>query len=186
MYPIAFDPVRVRAVVVGRGRGAVRRINGLEAAGVSHIRVFAPEPDAEIRAKAGANLVARLPEAKDLEGANLVLVAGLEDGAAQAIAHAARGAGIAVNVEDRPAWCDFHLPATLRRGDLLLTASTGGRSPGLARALRNHLGRLFGAEWAGRLDALAEARQDWRAEGADPRAVARRTQEWIDREGWFG
>ena len=186
MYPVSFDPARVRAVVVGRGRGAVRRINGLEAAGVTDIRVFAPEPDSEIRAKAGARLVARLPVAEDLGGANLVLVAGLEDGAAETIANAARGLGVAVNVEDRPALCDFHLPATLRRGDLLLTASTGGRSPGLARAVRDHLDGVFGPQWAGRLDALAEARQGWRAEGADSPTVARRTQEWIDREGWLG
>lgn len=185
MYPILFDSAHVRAVVVGRGRGAVRRIAGLEAAGVSDIRVFAPEPDAEIRTRAGARLVARLPGAEDLEGATMVLVAGLEDDAAEAIARAARGAGIAVNVEDRLPLCDFHLPATVRRGDLLLTASTGGRSPGLARALREHLGGTFGPEWAGRLDALAEARQAWRAEGADPPTVSRFTQEWIDREGWF-
>jgi precorrin-2 dehydrogenase/sirohydrochlorin ferrochelatase len=186
MYPILLDPAHVRAVVVGGGRGAVRRIAGLETAGISHIRVFAPEPDAEIAAKAGERLVARLPGAEDLGGANLVLVAGLEDGAAEAIATAARGAGIAVNVEDRPALCDFHLPATLRRGDLLLTASTGGRSPGLARAVRDHLDGVFGPQWAGRLDALAEARQGWRAAGADSPTVARRTQEWIDREGWLG
>jgi len=185
MYPVLFDPVRVRAVVVGRGRGAVRRIAGLEAAGVTDIRVFAPEPDEEISTKAGSRLVARLPGAEDLDGATLVLVAGLDDGAAQTIAEAARGLGIAVNVEDRTPLCDFHLPATLRRGDLLLTASTGGRSPGLARAVRDHLEGVFGPQWAGRLDALAEARQAWRGEGADPQAVARRTQEWIDREGWF-
>jgi precorrin-2 dehydrogenase/sirohydrochlorin ferrochelatase len=165
MYPILFDPAHVRAVVVGRGRGALRRIAGLEAAGVTDIRVFAPEPDAEIGAKAGARLVARLPGAEDLEGATLVLVAGLEDDTAEAVARAARGAGIAINVEDRLPLCDFHLPATVRRGDLLLTASTGGRSPGLAR--------------------VAEARQAWRAEGADPPTVSRFTQEWIDREGWF-
>jgi len=186
MYPILFDPAYVRAVVVGRGLGAVRRIAGLEAAGVSDIRVFAPEPDEEISAKAGQRLVARLPEPGDLAGATLVLVAGLEDGVAESIAQAARGAGIVVNVEDRIPLCDFHLPATVRRGDLLLTASTGGRSPGLARALREYLAGNFGSEWAERLDALAEARQGWRAEGADSSTVSRRTQEWIDREGWFG
>jgi precorrin-2 dehydrogenase/sirohydrochlorin ferrochelatase len=186
MYPILFDPAHVRAVVVGRGPGAVRRISGLEAAGVSDIRVFASEPDNEIAAKAGARLIARLPGAEDLEGATLVLVAGLEDGAAEVIATAARDVGIAVNVEDRLPLCDFHLPATVRRGDLLLTASTGGRSPGLARALREHLEGAFGPEWAERLDALAEARQGWRAQGADFSTVSRRTQEWIDREGWFG
>ena len=186
MYPVLFDPARVRAVVVGRGPAAVRRLKGLEAAGVSDIKVFATEADDEFAALAGARLAPGLPERQDLEDANLILVAGLEDAQAEGIAETARALGVAINVEDRIQWCDFHFPATVRRGDLLLTASTGGRSPGLARALRQHLEGLFGPEWQGRLDALAEARKGWRAEGQDPSEVSQRTQEWIDREGWFG
>ncbi len=186
MYPVLFDPARIRAVVVGRGRGAARRLAGLEAAGVQEITVFSPDPDRQLVARAGARLARRLPQARDLEGATLVLVAGLEDGVSEAIAGEARSAGVPVNVEDRTRLCDFHLPATLRRGDLLLTASTGGRAPGLARAIREHLGEKFGRQWGERLDALAEARQTWREEGAGPATVSRRTQEWIDREGWFG
>lgn len=186
MYPVLFDPARVRAVVVGHGLGAVRRVKGLEAAGVAEIKVFAPEADDALAALAGARLTRRLPERNDLEGANLILVAGLEDALAEGIAETARELGVAVNVEDRTQWCDFHLPATVRRGDLLLTASTGGRSPGLARALRRHLEGLFGPEWEGRLEALAKAREAWRAEGHGPSELSRRTEEWIDREGWFG
>ncbi len=186
MYPVLFDPARVRAVVVGRGAGAVRRIAGLEAAGVAEIAVYAPDPDDDITARAGERLIPRLPEDAELAAATMVLVAGLADAEAERIAAAARAAGVAVNVEDRIPWCDFHLPATVRRGDLLLTASTGGKSPGLARALRHHLEAQFGPEWAARLDALAAARQSWRDEGCDFPELSRRTQEWIDREGWFG
>lgn len=186
MYPVLFDPARVTAVVVGRGPGAHRRVEGLKAAGVTRIKVFAPDADAVLGAGAGMRLVPGLPGPDDLKGATLVLVAGLEDVEAETIAAAARKAGAAVNVEDRPQWCDFHLPATVRRGDLLLTASTGGRSPGLARALRAHLEGLFGQEWEERLESLAKARESWRAEGAGPSEVSKRTQEWIDREGWFG
>ncbi len=186
MYPVLFDPARVRAVVVGRGRGAVRRIKGLEAAGITDITVYNPDADAVLGAHAGMRLVPRLPRAEDLKAATLVLVAGLEEVVAEAIAEAARTVGAAINVEDRPQWCDFHLPATVRRGDLLLTASTGGRSPGLARSIREHLQRLFGPEWEARLESLAKARESWRAEGLGPSEVSQRTQEWIDREGWFG
>ena len=186
MYPVLFDPARVRAVVVGRGPAAVRRLKGLEAAGVADIKVFAADADDELAALAGAKLTPGLPVRGDFEGANLILVAGLEDALAGGIARTARELGVAINVEDRTQWCDFHLPATVRRGDLLLTASTGGRSPGLARALREHLEGQFGPEWEGRLDALAKARDGWRAEGHGPSEVSKRTQEWIDREGWFG
>ena len=59
----------------------------------------------------------------------------------------------------------FHVPAIVRRGDLLLTASTGGQVPGLARALREWLAEAFGPEWTGRLKDLSLARARWRSEG---------------------
>ena len=186
MYPVVFDPAYIRAVVVGKGPGARRRLAGLEAAGVQEVMVFCPDPDEQLTAHAGERLIRRLPSGSDLEGATLVLVAGLDDDAAEGVAVDARAAGIPVNVEDRTSLCDFHMPATIRRGDLLLTASTGGRAPGLARAIREHLGVGFGPEWAERLDTLAKARQTWREDGADPTEVSRRTQELIDREDWFG
>ncbi len=59
------------------------------------------------------------------------------------LAQLARDAGVLVNVEDVPDLCDFHVPAAVRRGDLLLTVSTGGRAPGLSRILREWLETPF-------------------------------------------
>lgn len=186
MYPVLFDPARTRAVVAGCGPSALRRLSGLEAGGITEIAVFSPEPDADLEDAAGGRLQRRLPGPSDLEGATLALVAGLDDETSADIAGTAREAGVPVNVEDRPQWCDFHVPATVRRGDLLLTASTGGRAPGLARRLGRHLREEFGPEWAERLESLGAEREKWRAEGADVPTVSRRTQEWIDGAGWFG
>ena len=44
-----------------------------------------------------------------------------------------------VNSADDPAHCSFTLPARVRRGDLLVTVSTGGHSPALATWLRRRL-----------------------------------------------
>jgi len=59
----------------------------------------------------------------------------------------ARNAGALVNIEDAKPLCDFHVPSLVRRGDLVMTVSTAGRSPGLARRLRRHLEKLFGDEF---------------------------------------
>jgi hypothetical protein len=69
----------------------------------------------------------------------LLFVAGLDEGEARHLAARARAFGVLVNVEDVLPLCDFHVPAIVRHGDLLLTASTGGAAPGLSRALREHL-----------------------------------------------
>jgi precorrin-2 dehydrogenase/sirohydrochlorin ferrochelatase len=64
-----------------------------------------------------------------------------------------------VNVMDDIPNCDFAAPAVVRRGDLVLAISTGGRSPALARRLREELEARFGQEWAEILDVLRDVRQ---------------------------
>ena len=93
--------------------------------------------------------------------------------------------GVLVNVEDRKAWCDFHLPAVIRRGDLVLTVSTNGRSPGLARRIRRRLEGLFGPEWGERVDHVAARRDEWRAAGATMGQVARLTDALVARNRWL-
>jgi precorrin-2 dehydrogenase/sirohydrochlorin ferrochelatase len=115
----------------------------------------------------------------------LLFVAGLPEGEARDLASRARALGVLVNVEDRPALCDFHVPAIVRRGDMLLTASTGGQVPGLARALRESLAGQFGPEWSERLKELGLARAKWRAEGLSPGEVSHHVRGLISRMGWL-
>ncbi len=71
----------------------------------------------------------------------------------------------------------------MRRGDLLLTVSTGGRSPRLAHRLGRFLGEVFGPEWQRRLEDLGALRALWREAGADPTTVSDWTDAWMDRHG---
>ena len=84
-------------------------------------------------------------------------IVGLPDDEAVELAALARSERVLVNVEDRPALCDFHSVAEVRRGDLLLTVSTGGASPGLAARIRARLAEEFGPEWADRVALLRDA-----------------------------
>lgn len=184
MYPVVFTPGGLRIVLAGAGEAALRRLAGLDAAGAT-VQVFSPVGSGALAAAAGSRLTVGLPGTREISGARLVFVAGLDDGASTKIAALARAANVPVNVEDRPALCDFHVPAVVRRGDLLLTVSTGGVAPGLAARLRARLEGDFGPEWGIRLEALAIERARWKAEGADMAELARRTREWLDRQGWF-
>ena len=69
-------------------------------------------------------------------------------------------AGILVNVMDDVPHCDFAAPAVVRRGDLTIAVATGGRSPALARRLRERLGDEFGPEWADVLAVLGDVRAE--------------------------
>lgn len=120
-----------------------------------------------------------------LPGIAVLFVAGLERSASAALAGRARDAGILVNVEDIPELCDFHVPAIVRRGDLVLTASTGGRAPGLARRLREWLEGRFGPEWSSHMEEVSQSRSAWRAEGLSAHDVSDRTRALIAEKGWL-
>src|ERR1700694_448610 len=168
MLPIILDGSNLSIGVAGVGDGLVRRLAMLTAAGITEPIVYS---DA-------------LPDTDEIARLHILFITGLDETRARELAGAAHLAGVIVNVEDAPALCDFHVPAQVRRGDLLLTISTGGRAPGLSHALRQDLQRRFGPEWAGRLDEIADLRAQWRADGIDANVVSERTQALLAERGW--
>jgi len=109
------------------------------------------------------------------EEARIGFVALDDEDAAEDVAHRLRARGLLINVADRPALCDFTLPAIVDRDPVLIAIGTGGRSAGLAKALRQRLETLLPA----RLGTLAEAlfgareaiRRRWPGAGERRRAI---------------
>jgi precorrin-2 dehydrogenase/sirohydrochlorin ferrochelatase len=101
------------------------------------------------------------------------------------LAALSRAAHVLVNVEDQPALCDFHSVAEVRRGDLLLTVSTGGASPGLAARIRAKLAAEYGSEWGERLALLRDCRSAWRQAGRQPPEVTALTDAVLHANGWL-
>jgi precorrin-2 dehydrogenase / sirohydrochlorin ferrochelatase len=184
VLPIVLDIATRRIAVVGRGYAALQRYEYARDAGAQHLSLYVLDQDGWA-CHAEAAIYERLPVRADLEGTAVVLIAGLPVEEAGRIAAHAHAAGALVNVEDVPSLCDFHVPAIVRRGDLLLTVSTGGKSPGLAQKLKAHLQAQFGPEWTARIRDVTEARARWRAEGRAKEEITRLTNELVDREGWL-
>jgi precorrin-2 dehydrogenase len=76
--------------------------------------------------------------------------------------------GILVNIVDDPDKCDFVLPSLLKQGDLLIAISTGGKSPALAKKLREEMEQLFGTEYQTLLDVMGQLREKLVVEGRSP------------------
>jgi precorrin-2 dehydrogenase / sirohydrochlorin ferrochelatase len=185
MLPITVDVARVRVVLVGDGDAARRRLARLEGAGARRLEIYAAAPSPDLATAAGARLRRRLPQAEEIARAQLVFLAGVDEPAASQLRQVALSAGVLLNVEDDIARSDFHSPAVVRRGDLIVAISTGGKSPGLAAAIRREIDERFGPEWAARLERIAALRARWREGGIDTAVVARRTTSWLDRHGGF-
>jgi precorrin-2 dehydrogenase / sirohydrochlorin ferrochelatase len=94
-----------------------------------------------------------------LEGAVLVIGATDDEKTNAAVARDAREKGIPVNIVDDPQKCDFILPSIVQRGDLTLAIGTCGKSPALARLLREELEEKYGTEYEILLNILGGLRQ---------------------------
>jgi precorrin-2 dehydrogenase/sirohydrochlorin ferrochelatase len=185
MIPVIVDPKQVAIALVGRGSATERRLELLFEAGAERLSLFSDRPLPGLAARAGGRLHRRLPEPPDLRAVALVWIVDLPRAEAAPLARTARAAGCLVNVEDVIDLCDFHNPAQVRRGDLLLTVSTSGRSPGLAARICGELARAFGPEWAERLNAIAAKRAAWRRLGRPLGELARLTNATVDASGWL-
>ncbi len=185
MLPLVLDVATLRILLVGNGRQAQRRLALLDEAGAGDVVVHADRPTPELARAAGSRLIHRLPTAPEMAGARLIFIADAAPADRRDLAATARAAGVFVHVEDAPAISDLQAPATLRRGDLVIAVSTGGRSPGLAVRVKRFLEGFFGPEWQGRLDDIASLRRGWREAGADLEQISRWTEEWVGRQGWL-
>jgi precorrin-2 dehydrogenase / sirohydrochlorin ferrochelatase len=185
MIPVVVDPQQSALALIGRGKAAERRLELLLAGGAEQITVFSDAPSPRLVELATHRLRRRLPGAAELARFALLWIADLPIAEAAPLARAARAGGCLVNVEDVVAFCDFHNPSQVRRGDLLLTVSTAGKSPGLAARIRAQLADTFGPEWAERLERIGHKRRAWRGEARSLEDLARLTNATIDANGWL-
>lgn len=185
MIPIVLDPRTTPLALVGRGAVACRRLEGLLAGGADALQVYSDEPSDELARAAGGRLRPGLPDATELARLRVLWIADLPLANAVPLAKCAREQGVLINVEDVIGWCDFHNPSVVRRGELLLTVSTGGKSPGLAARIRRELADRFGPEWALRLERIGAKRAAWRRRPRPLDELARLTDAMIDRRQWL-
>ena len=148
-YPVCLDIEGKLCVVVGGGRVAERKVLGLLACD-AQVSVISPELTEELSSlyDAGSILwIEREYRPGDLKQAFLVIAATNEEETQKQVYDEAAAHNLLLNVADVPQRCNFILPATVRQGDLVISISTAGKSPALARKLRMELEKRYGAEY---------------------------------------
>ena len=166
-YPVNLDIVGRRCVVVGGGQVAERKVERLVECG-ARVAVLSSRLTDRLAEMARAGTVEHVDseyEAEKLGEAMLVIGATDREDVNDAVSRECRRRGILVNIVDDPERCDFILPAIFQRGGLTVAVSTGGRSPALARRIREDLEGRFGPEYAVLVDIMADIRQKVTARG---------------------
>jgi precorrin-2 dehydrogenase/sirohydrochlorin ferrochelatase len=175
-YPIMLDLTNVPVLVVGGGRVALRKVQGLVNAGAD-VTVVAPSVVDAIQQLPVCTTVIRAFEPSDLDQVRLVIVATDDPAVNAAVAADATRRGIWVNSADDPANCTFTLPAVARDGDVTVAVGTGGASPALASHLRSEIEAWLAEIGAGAAAAtLSEQRSAMQSEGVSTESI-----DWTDR-----
>ena len=149
-YPVFLNIKGRKCIVVGGGKVALRKVNILLGYG-AQIEVISPCicPElAEFGRKNDIRIIAREYQMGDLKDAFIAIAATDDNEVNELVVREAREKSVLVNVVDDTEKSDFIVPSYLRRGDITIAISTGGRSPALARKLRLKVESEFGDEYA--------------------------------------
>ncbi|HZR50250.1 MAG TPA: bifunctional precorrin-2 dehydrogenase/sirohydrochlorin ferrochelatase, partial [Streptosporangiaceae bacterium] len=143
-YPIFIDVEDREVVIIGGGNVCARKAETMLRYGAS-VTVVSPEftPEIEAWAKDGRIDIRRKEyDEGDLQGASIVIASTDDLCVNGRIARDCRRRRIPVNVVDVTHLCEFIVPAIVERGSIQIAVSTGGKSPALARTLKEDLQNL--------------------------------------------
>jgi precorrin-2 dehydrogenase/sirohydrochlorin ferrochelatase len=161
-YPIAVDLQDKKVVVVGGGTVAKRKIDALLQCGAD-VYIISRELTSGLKRlleDGKVKLIGRRLVNAYFRGAFLIIASTDDPAFNRKVSTFAKKMGIPVNVVDQPADSDFIVPSVVRRGDLLIAVSTSGKSPAMAKRIRERLGRQFGNEYKDFLIMMGRLRKE--------------------------
>lgn len=148
LFPVFLKLENLRVLIVGGGSVALEKLKAvLENSPAVQVLLVAPSVSPEIKALAAAHEGVELREEafapRHLEGMQLVITAVNDVALSEHIRGAAHAKGLLVNAADKPDLCDFYLSSVVKKGDLKIAISTNGKSPTMAKRVKETLDEAF-------------------------------------------
>lgn len=143
LFPIFLKLEELHTLIVGGGNVGLEKISGLlKSSPSARITVVAEKISDEIRNLATQSKYIFLNERsfriRDLQNKDLVILATDDKALHERIRLQARKKRILVNVADTPDLCDFYLGSVVTKGNLKIGISTNGKSPTIAKRMREY------------------------------------------------
>lgn len=164
LFPIFVKLDQIETLLIGGGKVGLEKFLALIAADDKlHLTIVAKEIDIEF-----LEILHRYPHVKvcqrrfeedDLYGKQLVIAATNDVVVNEEIRMLASKHKIILNIADKPALCDFYLGSVVRKGNLKIAISTNGKSPTIAKRIKEFLSELLPEEIDESLMLMSELRE---------------------------
>jgi siroheme synthase-like protein len=165
LFPVFLKLENLQLLVVGGGYVGFEKLNAvLQNAPAAPVKLVAREISDQIRLLASAHPSVVLVE-KDYENTDmdeiidLVIAAVNDPELSSRVQSDAKAKRRLVNVADKPHLCDFYLGSVVQKGSVKLAISTNGKSPTVAKRLREVLEDLLPDEMESLLENITLIRQ---------------------------
>jgi uncharacterized protein len=165
LFPIFLKMEELNLLLVGGGKVGLEKLNAiLQNAPEASVWVVATEISNEIKSLAAIHpsvvLEQRPFQENDLDDKDIVIAAVNDKAVSNYVRLLAREKKLLVNVADTPDQCDFYLGSIVQKGDLKIAISTNGKSPTIAKRMREQLNELIPDEIEGVLENMHTIRQE--------------------------
>ncbi|MGZ4053482.1 MAG: TSUP family transporter [Bacteroidia bacterium] len=141
LFPVFFKLEHLHVLIVGGGNIGLEKISAvLNNSPETKVTLVARHVLPEIKAFQGQSekliILEKEFEVSDLDGKDLVIAATGDRNVSELIHRESKKRKILINVADTPDLCDFYLGSIVQKGDLKIAISTNGKSPTLAKRLK--------------------------------------------------
>ncbi len=158
LYPVNLELEKFDIVIIGGGKVAYRKCQNFIRFNKA-VKVVAPQFIQEFYGLKNIELIQDVYQEKYIEGCHIVVAATNNSKINQEIGEYCHRHKKLVNVVDNLLLSNYTVPSFVKRGDLLLSVSTGGKSPALSRKIKQDLEGKYDETYAEYVDLLGEMRQ---------------------------
>lgn len=151
LFPIFLKLDKLSVLIVGGGNVALEKLTAvLTNSPLAVVRLVGTEINDDLKQLASDYPLVRFEERpfeeSDLEGVDIVIIAINDMSKSEEIRNLAKEAKKLVNAADKPELCDFYLSSVVQKGNVKIAISTNGKSPTIAKRLKEVLNHAIPAE----------------------------------------